>query len=52
MKKTIIISVLAGVLLTIFSLHAYNVYTLKKQVNIQGQTLLQIVDFINKNTQK
>lgn len=52
MKTTIITSVIAGVLLTIFSYHAYTVYSMKKAVITQGQAIAQIVDFINKNTQK
>lgn len=62
-KKTIITTVtagfIAGILLTIFSYHAYMVYQFKSQllqvegiVNQQGVALQQIINLINSNGKK
>lgn len=47
MKKTIILAFITGIILTVFAYQAYTVY----QVRNDHQTLVQIVDFINRNIQ-
>lgn len=55
MKKNIAIAFVAGILLTIFSYHAYTVYQLRA-IAIQSvqdhQLLTQVVQFINSNTKQ
>lgn len=47
MKKTIITSFIAGILLTAFLYHAYTVYTLRNVIAVHEQAISQIVTFIN-----
>lgn len=51
MKKTIIISFIAGILLTLFSYHAYTVYKFKKTLIAHETSINQIVSFINSSLQ-
>ena len=51
MKKTIIISVIAGILLTIFAFHAYNFYQIRKATIQNTQAIAQVVSFINSQLQ-
>lgn len=59
MKKNIIIGVVVGILLTIFSYHAYTVYKLNTRItaleNVVAQdtsALQQIVNLINSSAKK
>lgn len=49
MKKTIITSFIAGILITLFLVHAYNFYSVAKRVVGHEETLRSIVDFLNKS---
>jgi Tfp pilus assembly protein PilE len=49
--KTIITSFIAGILLTIFVLHAYTVYQLRAQVRQHQAVIEQVVGFINQSIQ-
>lgn len=49
MKKIVITSFIAGILITLFLVHAYNFYSMAKRVSGHEETLRSIVDFLNKS---
>ncbi|MEK7555613.1 MAG: hypothetical protein AAB516_02225 [Patescibacteria group bacterium] len=51
MTKQIIIAFILGIIVAVFGFHAYFVYQLREQVAKNTNDLVQIVNFLNQNTQ-